>query len=246
MPRRFNPAEPELMDRPQPISKELERGLANLVSLNRRFGSHRLLRYFLHRWWIPGASYRVLDLCTGAGDLPRLMVDFARTHGITLRITAVDANPSTLEIARRHSRGYGEINFVEADALICGSPGEFDMVHSSLALHHFSDAAAVALLRRCALLTRRWVLVSDLERSPFTTAGIWLLTQFICRDAMTRHDAKLSAQRAFSFGETARLAEEAGWSGHGHARFLFARQALWLDSGAEVPQEDLQTEPCPG
>ena len=246
MPRHFNPAESERMDQPQPISEELKHDLANLESLNRWFGSHRLLRYFLRRWWSPGASYRVLDLCTGAGDLPRLMADFAHSHDISVRITAVDANPSTLEIARRRSAGYGNINFVEADALVCGSPGEFDMVHSSLALHHFSDAAAVTLLRRCALLTRRWILVSDLERSPFTTAGVWLLTQFIYREAMTRHDARLSAQRAFSFRETARLAEEAGWTGHGHARFPFSRQALWMDSGTEVPQDDLQTEPCPG
>jgi ubiquinone/menaquinone biosynthesis C-methylase UbiE len=188
----------------------------------------------------------VLDLCTGAGDLPRIMVDFARTLGIPVRITAVDANPSTLDIARRLAMGYDEINFVEGDALSYGSPGEFDMVHCSLALHHFSNADAVALLRRCARLARRWVLVSDIVRSAFTTAGVWFLTEFIYRDVMTRHDARVSAQRAFSFKEFEQLAEEAGWSGYGHGRFPFARQALWLDSGAEIPQEDLQTAPCPG
>ena len=233
------------MDRPQPISAELERDLENLVSLNRWFGSHRLLRRFLSRWWSRGASCRVLDLCTGAGDLPRLMVDFARSRGIQIRVVAVDTNPSTLEIARRRSTDYGEINFVEANALNCGSPGEFDMVHCSLALHHFSDADAVALLRRCALLTRRWVLVSDLDRSAFTTAAVWLLTEFIYRDEMTRVDARISAERAFSFREVGRLADEAGWSGHGHARFLFSRQALWLDLGAEVAQDGLQRETCP-
>lgn len=246
MPRRFDPAEPELMDRPQPISEELERDLDNLVSLNRWFGSHRLLRYFLSRWWRRGASYRVLDLCTGAGDLPRVMVDFARAHDIQIRVVAVDANPSTLAIARRRSTGYEEINFVEGNALTCGSPGEFDMVHSSLALHHFSEANATALLRRCAMLTKRWALVADLERSPFTTAAVWLLTEFIYRDAMTRHDGRASAQRAFSFREFARLAGEAGWTGHGHARFAVSRQALWLDSGAEIPQDNMQTEPCAG
>ncbi len=246
MPRRFDPTDPELMDRPQPISEELGRDLANLVSLNRWFGSHRLLRHFMRRWWSPGASYRVLDLCTGAGDLPRVMADFARSHGIRIRITAVDSNPSTLEIARSLSTGYDEIHFVEGDSLSHGSPGEFDMIHCALALHHFSDSDAVALLRHCARLTRRWVLAADLVRSPFTTAGVWLLTQFIYRDAMTRHDGRVSAERAFSFHEMAELAREAGWTGHGHARFPFSRQALWLDSGAEVPQEGLQPEPCLG
>lgn len=246
MPRRFDPNDPELMDRPQPISAELGRDLENLVSLNRWFGSHRLLLHFMRRWWTPGSSYRVLDLCTGAGDLPRVMVNFARSRGISIRIVAVDANPSTVEIARGLSTGYDEINFVEGNALTYGSPSEFDMIHCSLALHHFSDADAVALLRHCGRLSKRWVLASDLVRSALTTAGAWLLTQFIYRDAMTRHDARVSAQRAFSFAEMGKLAREAGWTGHGHARFPFSRQALWLNSGAEVPQADLQPVPCPG
>jgi SAM-dependent methyltransferase len=246
MPRRFNPDEPELMDRPQPASEELARDLENLVSLNRWFGSHRLLRHFLHRWWRPGKTYRVLDLCTGAGDLPRIMVDFARERGIGLQVVAVDANPATLEIARSRSAGYGEINFVEANALTYGESGGFDMVHSSLSLHHFSDRDASRLLQRAALLTSRWVLISDLERSAFTTAAVWLLTELFYRDPMTQHDARVSAQRAFSFHEVRTLAEEAGWLGFSHERFLFARQALWLDRCAELPQEDLQAEPCPG
>ncbi|MEQ1853901.1 MAG: methyltransferase domain-containing protein [Chthoniobacteraceae bacterium] len=246
MPRRFNPDEPELMDRPQADSEELERDLENLISLNRWFGSHRLLRHFLRRWWRRDDSYRVLDLCTGAGDLPRIMVDFARARGIQVRIIALDANPATLEIARSRSPGYDEINFVEGNALTYGSPGEFDLVHSALALHHFSEADASRLLQRAALLAKRWVLVSDLERSPVTTAAIWLLTEFIYRDRMTRHDARVSAQRAFSFQEFRALASDAGWLGFGRGRFLFSRQALWLERGAEAPEEDLQAEPCMG
>jgi SAM-dependent methyltransferase len=174
------------------------------------------------------------------------MVDFARTHGARVRVIAVDANPATLEIARSRSAAYPEINFVEGDALSYGTAGEFDMVHSSLALHHFSDADAARFLQRAGLLASRWILVSDLERSAFTTAGICLLTGLFYREPMTRHDARVSARRAFSFPEFRALAEEAGWSGFGHGRFLFSRQALWLDRRTEVPQDDLQAEPCPG
>ena len=109
MQRDFDPNEPELMDRPQPVSSELETDLLNLVSLNRLFGSHRLLRLFLAQWLNPGRCYRVLDLATGAGDLPRAMVEWARARDITLRIDAVDANPSTVEIARKHSADFSEI-----------------------------------------------------------------------------------------------------------------------------------------
>ena len=54
MKRQFNPACPEWMDRPQPISRALERDLANLRSFNRWFGSYRLVQHFLARWLSAG------------------------------------------------------------------------------------------------------------------------------------------------------------------------------------------------
>lgn len=250
MPREFDADEPEMMDRPQPVSAELERDLTNLVSLNRWFGSRRQLLHFLRRWWRADETCRVLDLCTGAGDLPRVMVDFARHRGIAIRVVAVDANPATLAIARRLSEGYPEINFVEGNALTFGAAGEYDLVHSSLALHHFSDSDATRLLSRCRKLSKRWVLISDLERSFPTTLGVWLLTALIYRDPMTGHDGRVSAKRAFSFGELHGLAEAAGWEDFGHARFLACRQALWLEDAAETEEVGeevgLPPEPCPG
>src|SRR4029077_229506 len=75
--RQFDPAEPELMDRPQPVSVELEHDLRNLRQLNRWFGSHRLVLHFLRRWIKPGQRTRIVDLATGSGDIPRLIVDLA-------------------------------------------------------------------------------------------------------------------------------------------------------------------------
>jgi 2-polyprenyl-3-methyl-5-hydroxy-6-metoxy-1,4-benzoquinol methylase len=247
--RVFDPQEPELMDRPQPVTPELEACLRNLVSLNRHFGSHRLVRKFLAQWLAPDHCYRVLDLCTGVGDIPRIMVDWARAHGVTLRIDAIDAGDSTLELARRASKGYPEIQFMLGDALAQKSKETYDLVTCSLALHHFSDKDAVLLLRRCRDLSHRFVLVSDLERSQLGMAGIRLLTTCFYRLPMTRADATTSMRRAFSFAELRALAEAAGWEHFGHMRFLFCRQAIWLDerTAAEIPAEAAVPEvlPCP-
>ena len=227
MPRLFDPNRPELMDRPQPVSEELKRDLENLVSLNARFGSHRLLRHFLRRTIKSSTSLRVLDLATGAGDLPREMVSWARSKGIQISVDAVDFQEATLSIAQSSSEGFPEISWLHADIRDFASNQTYDLVHCSLALHHFSDADAIKILRRCLQLSRRWTLVSDLERSSFATAAIWSLTQFFYRDPMTRYDARLSAQRAFSSREMISMARAAGWSDFSHHRFLFARQALW-------------------
>lgn len=249
MKRTFNPDEPELMDRPQPVSDELEADLLNLVSLNRYFGSHRQVRRFLARWLATGESYRVLDLATGAGDIPRVMVDWARRHGVKLQIDAVDANPSTLEIARKHSADYPEIQYLRGNALTFTSNETYDLVCCSLALHHFSEEDAARLLRTCRQASHRFTLVTDLERSVATLAGVQALTALIYRDPMTRFDGRLSARRAFSFQEFRELAEVAGWHNFGHARFLFCRQALWLESrllgGIPAAMPMVTEMPCP-
>ena len=243
MKRVFNQDEPELMDRPQPASAELERDLVNLASLNRYFGSHRLVRRFLAAWLQPDRTYRVLDVCTGFGDIPRMMVDWGRRRGVRLRIDAIDANAATIEIARAHSADYREIEFQRADMLKYDSRETYDLVCCSLALHHFSETDAVRVLRHCRELSHRFVLVADLVREFTTTIGVWALTQFVYREPMTRHDGRLSAQRAFSFTEMRLLAEAAEWKDFGHARFPLCRQALWLDSRnfAEIPAPAVAT-----
>lgn len=229
MKRSFNPAEPELMDRPQPVSAELISDLRNLRQLNRYFGSYALTTHFLRRWIQPGAQLRVLDLATGSGDIPRLIIDYGRKVGATVSVEAIDQQGSTLEIARGLSAGYPEIDFKQGDVLSFGEDDQYDLVLCSLALHHFADETAVRLLERCRQLSRKFVLVSDLRRGLLASVGVHLLTTFIYREAMTRNDARLSAARAFSFHEFRSLAERAGWRNFGHRKFRFGRQAIWLE-----------------
>jgi SAM-dependent methyltransferase len=227
--RSFDPAEPEWMDRPQPVTEELISDLRNLRALNRFFGSYRLVRHFLRRWIRPNETLRVLDLATGSGDIPRLVVEFARKVGASIEIDAIDLQASTIEIARELSAGVPEIRFHCADIHHFGEADAYDLVLFSLALHHFSEEEAVRLLRRCHELSRRYVLVADLRRSWFAKISVHLLTTFIFREAMTRNDARVSVARSFSFREMDTLAQSAGWRDYGHRRFRFARQAIWLE-----------------
>jgi 2-polyprenyl-3-methyl-5-hydroxy-6-metoxy-1,4-benzoquinol methylase len=231
MNRRFDPADPEWMDRPQSVSVELLSDLRNLRSLNRYFGSYRLIRYFLQRWITRNDNLRILDLATGSGDIPRLVVEFAREAGAEVEIDAVDFQASTIEIARHLSLGFPEIHYHCANIHHFGDEHSFDIVLFSLALHHFSSDQAVGLLRRCRRLSRGKVLVADLRRSRLAKLGVNLLTATVFREAMTRNDARASVDRSFSFRELDDLAREAGWHEYGHRRFRFARQAIWLERG---------------
>ena len=231
MKRRFNPTELEWMDKPQPVTAELSTDLHNLRQLNRYFGSYALIAHFLQRWIQPNGKLDVLDLATGSGDIPRIVVDHARKIGATVRVDAIDQQQSTLEIARSLSRDYQEINFRQGNILTFANADKYDLVFCTLVLHHFSEEEASLLLRQCRNLSRRFVLVSDLRRSWFTSIGVYLLTAFVFRDPMTRNDGRVSAARAFSFSELRSLAERAGWKDFGHSRFRYGRQAIWLEGG---------------
>jgi hypothetical protein len=230
MKRHFDPAVLEMMDREQPLSAELERDLECIRQLNRWFGSYQLILRFIRHWIKPGASLRLIDLATGSGDIPRLIADYSRSIGAVVKIDAVDHQPATLEIARKLSSGYPEISYIDANILKWCPAGPHDMAVCTLALHHFSDEDAVQVLQRCSELATKFVLVSDLRRGLFLKGAIHALTAFVFREPMIRHDARLSAARAFSFSEMHDLASKAGWQHFGHKTFRFGRQAIWLEA----------------
>ena len=227
--RQFDPNLVELMDRPDPPRPELVRALVNLQRLNQHFGSHRIIRHFLQRWLKPNEKLSILDACTGFGDIPRLIVEWARQRGSQVSVLAMDMQPVTLDIARRRSDGFPEISYVQADVRSFELGERFDIVLCSLALHHFGWPEAVDILQRLRRLSERSVLISDLERSVTGLFGVYVLTSTVFRNPMTKFDGRLSIRRAFSFEEMKRLAVEAGWAGFGHRRFLVSHQALWLE-----------------
>src|ERR1700686_5006162 len=99
MKRQFDPAEPELMDRPQLVSSELEKDLRNIRQLNRFFGSHRLVLHLLSGWIKPGDHLRIVELATGSVDIPRLIFNYVQKIGAKVEVDALDRQSATLEIA---------------------------------------------------------------------------------------------------------------------------------------------------
>src|SRR3954471_22467306 len=102
---------PELMDQPQPVTGELRRTLRELEFMNRHLGGHRYLRRFLRRHFgSVEKTYRIVDLGTGGGDFPRIMVDWARRNRRSFVVDAVDAGGSIVALAERFSRAYPEVS----------------------------------------------------------------------------------------------------------------------------------------
>lgn len=213
----------------------LERSLDHVAQVNRFLGGWRALLLHLPRFLPPDGPARMLDVGTGSGEAAVVAAAWARRHRRELRITATDANPAILEIARARTAGYPEIRIEPADALALPYPdGAFHVAVLTLTLHHFEGGVAVRVLRELARVSRGGIIVSDLERSWANYLGARLLAWTLwARNRLTRHDGPLSVLRAYTRAELRALAEEAGLRDARVDRHLFQRLVLTASGSAE-------------
>jgi SAM-dependent methyltransferase len=208
--------QPEVMDDPRLDPPRHLAALRGLARLNVLSCSARTL-------WQPikalaeenGLRHlRLLDVATGSADVPVKLWELARRSNIELEVTGVDVSRRALEFAQERARRCGaplsvrQLNVLQADL-----PGGFDVVVTSLFLHHLENDQAVDLLRKMRSAARRLVLVNDLVRG---TSGLWLaqLASRLFTDSdVAQTDALLSVRAAFTIPEVRRLAAAAGLDG---------------------------------
>lgn len=240
----------ELLDTPESVASELAANLRDIRRLNRWFGGVALARrYVAHAcsriqgseraWGGTGMHITVLDVATGSADIPNALVHWARRTGVTLAVTGLDRSPHVLAEADRVIREGGTHEQVR---LTCGDAaalpwenGSFDLVISSLALHHFEPNEAVQALREMARVAHHGIIVTDLRRGRFGCIGTWIVTRLVARSRLTRHDGPLSVRRAYTVSEVEDLARGAGLVGARTARHLFFRLALlWFAEASDA------------
>ncbi len=191
----------ELIDDPVESLDELRDNFSDIEAANRWLGGLAAVRKA-----IPPEARSVLDVGSGSADIPRAL---ARNG---LHITCLDSNADVIEIARQRSKGRVGLEFRLGDGVRLPFPDKsFDVVMCNLALHHFDPVNAVDLLREMRRVARRRTVVTDLRRSRAAWMGAWLFSRLVSRNRLTRHDAPLSALRAYTPGEALDLAARAGW-----------------------------------
>lgn len=219
----------ELMDGPVDDLDELEANLRDIAFANARLGGTAPVVRALRR--IDARRIELLDVGSGAADVPLALIRDASLRGVELSITCLDRSEQMLALARRIAGGEPALSFVCADggALPYGD-GAFDVVICTLALHHFDPGDATSLLRELRRVARITPVVCDLRRSELAYVATWLWSR-TSRNRLTRHDAPLSVRRAYTPAEALALARDAGWFAPQVRREPFFRMTL-TDGGA--------------
>jgi 2-polyprenyl-3-methyl-5-hydroxy-6-metoxy-1,4-benzoquinol methylase len=207
---------PEEMDDPSIAAKEHLRALQGLERINAVSLSAQsvwaAIEPILRK--DPQKKWRVLDIATGAGDVPIHLWRLAARRGIPLEVEGCDKSPQALDFARTRAREKGaQVRFFTLDIHTQGIPEGYDILLSSLFLHHLEDGEAVAFLRGMAQKTRGLVLVNDLSRGLAGLLMAFLGTRLLSASPVVHEDGVRSARAAFSLPEIRKAARQAGMNG---------------------------------
>ncbi|EMI41186.1 MULTISPECIES: methyltransferase domain-containing protein [Pirellulaceae] len=203
----------EKMDAPDLSADRHRAALAGLRRLNRISGVSSALFRQLVRLSAASRSnrpLRVLDVASGSGDLPIDWLKMARRRRMPLAVTALDRSELAMQTAADAARREGvELGTVCRDCLRDGLPSGFDVVTSSLFMHHLDPPDVSKLIQEMWRVSNRAIVICDLERSRVNLGLIATSAHLVTRSDVVHFDASASVRAAYTRGEFATLLHQA-------------------------------------
>jgi 2-polyprenyl-3-methyl-5-hydroxy-6-metoxy-1,4-benzoquinol methylase len=158
---------------------------------------------------------RLLDIATGAADVPIQLWQRAHSIGLELDIVACDLSSQALEFANENCRRAGAtLQLRELDVLNQSIDEQYDVVICSQFFHHLPDEQVERVLGKMAAAARQRVIVIDLVRSRLNWLQVWLATRVLSRSRIVHFDGPQSICASFTFDEIREIAERMGFSNY--------------------------------
>lgn len=203
----LSPTGSELLDDPTTDSGAVAESLIHIARANRWFGGLAAVRHGLNRV-LDGRTGRVslIDVGTGAGDIPAMAREWGRHRGIELLPFGIERHPAAARVAASGGlptcMGCGGALPLRDDSV--------DVVVLSQVAHHLDADSCVAVFRECDRVARIGVVIADLHRSIAAQAGFWFASHALGFDDVTRADGVTSLRRGFTRATLRSLVERAG------------------------------------
>lgn len=196
----------EILDDPGVSGDLMNRSMSDVARANVLFGGRRAaiaeLRPVLATM---GRRGSMLDVGTGRGDIPAAARVVAKQLGVELWTIGFDMSLPLLGENR-------ESNDVVAQGDALRLPFQdrsVDVVMASQILHHFQFDDAVTVVREMNRVAGKRAIISDLRRSFFAAAGIWMASFPLGFHPVSRRDGVVSVMRGFIPNELSKIVKAA-------------------------------------
>lgn len=194
----------EIMDRDDADPRKLKKTIEQFGLLNRLFSAAVPLfrKHILPTLKKnPDKVWTFLDFGSGGGDIDRGIVRLCRSHGVKIKITALDLDPRVLPWAQELCKDYPEIEPVTGSIFDLDQWGDFDFILSNHTLHHFTYPQVRKTVDLCLAHARHGILLNDLQRSFWAYVGYTIFTGLFVHKSLAYYDGRLSIRRAFTVAE---------------------------------------------
>lgn len=222
----LSPIGHELLDDPAADPATVTESFRNLARSNRLFGGVAAVRFGLAQL-LPlraaGSVLTLLDVGTGAGDLPRQAVSWARRRGVHLTCIGLERSRVAAALARQG----GLPSVVSCAGALPFGEQSVDLVMMSQLIHHLSRDAAIAVIRAADRIARVGVVLADLRRSPVAAIGFRIGAELLRFDEATKADGVTSVRRGYLPHELSAILRDAGVNATVHRRPGFRLVAAW-------------------
>ncbi len=184
---------------------ELVTALEQLKTINAFLGGHKVTIGGLKRLKKMGffdersREFLLVDAGCGGGDTLKVMADWARAEGISMKFIGIDANAFTVKFAQSQLQSYREVEVIQGDIfsntlldISC------DILTFNLVLHHFPTETLRTYLPLWCQQVQSAILINDLQRHPIPYILYQIITRILGASPMVRKDGSLSIRKGFT------------------------------------------------
>jgi len=202
----------ERLDTGDYTEDEYELWLREMRWINRLLGDSRALKLSIRDSLdVDTQQISVLDVGAGCGELLKTAAESIGEDRSFL--VGAELSGRAARAIQERSSEFGVLS-VQCDAMrLPFADNSFELVISSLFLHHLDDEQAISLLHELARVARRRVIVIDLHRHPIAYYFYRFFSRFLLQ-RFTHEDGSLSILRSYSPQELKKLAAKARLTDH--------------------------------
>lgn len=182
--------EPEILDDFSIKDKRVDSALKELKIINSLLGGNAISYEGIGKLNKSPEALTILDAGSGSADI--LINIKKRIKG--LNIFCLDKNQRACHYLKNHST---DIKVICGDVLHLPIDTSFDIIHTSLFLHHFNEEDLIVIIKSLLGISKKGIIINDLRRSIFAWLGIKIVTTLFSRSREVKYDGPMSVRKGF-------------------------------------------------